>query len=302
MTDSYIWIALLSASTFGMVTVLDKRLASRNMPSLPAFYMGVVISLISYGIIAFLITGIPGNISGSNFFASAISGVCWGGALAMMFWGYKLEEASRASAIIHTFPVFVAVLAVIFLGETLIITQWVAILIVVAGAFTISVWGSEGGQIIRVNRALPILLGASLFTALAMLSGKYALEELPVWFVYSIRNFGMGLVFLFLWRPGSFRVLFGALRNWQTFLLLFLAEFSLAPLAVLLNVTAISLGPVSLVSTITGTRPIFVFIFGTLLSTSRFKLLEEPLDSKTLTVKFVSIAMIVIGIGVLTLS
>ena len=112
----------------------------------------------------------------------------------------------------------------------------------------------------------------------------------------------MGLVFLFLWRPGSFRVLFGALRNWQTFLLLFLAEFSLAPLAVLLNVTAISLGPVSLVSTITGTRPIFVFIFGTLLSTSRFKLLEEPLDSKTLTVKFVSIAMIVIGIGVLTLS
>ncbi|GIT13368.1 MAG: hypothetical protein CM1200mP35_01880 [Chloroflexota bacterium] len=93
-------------------------------------------------------------------------------------------------------------------------------------------------------------LGASLFTALAMLFGKYALEELPVWFVYSIRNFGMGLVFVFLWRPGSFRILFRALRSWQTFLILFLAEFSLAPLAVLMNVTAISLGPVSLVSTI----------------------------------------------------
>ena len=285
-----------------MVTVLDKRLASRNMPSLPAFYMGVVISLISYGTIAFVMTGIPENINLFNFIASGISGICWGVALAMMFWGYKLEEASRASAIIHTFPVFVAVLAVWFLGETLIIRQWIAILIVVAGAFTISFWGSHGGQIVRLNKALPILLGASLFTALAMLSGKYALEELPVWFVYSIRNFGMGLVFVFLWRPGSFRVLFRALRNWQTFLLLFLAEFSLAPLAVLMNVTAISLGPVSLVSTITGTRPIFVFIFGTFLSTSRIRLLEEPLDPKTLMVKLISIAMIVVGIGVLTLS
>ncbi|GIT13369.1 MAG: hypothetical protein CM1200mP35_01890 [Chloroflexota bacterium] len=65
MTESYIWVALLSASTFGMVTVLDKRLASHNMPSLPAFYMGVVISLISYGTIAFVMTGIPENI---NFF------------------------------------------------------------------------------------------------------------------------------------------------------------------------------------------------------------------------------------------
>ena len=179
-----------------MVTVLDKRLASRNMPSLPAFYMGVVISLISYGTIAFVMTGIPENINLFNFIASGISGICWGVALAMMFWGYKLEEASRASAIIHTFPVFVAVLAVWFLGETLIIRQWIAILIVVAGAFTISFWGSHGGQIVRLNKALPILLGASLFTALAMLSGKYALEELPVWFVYSVRNFGMGLVFV----------------------------------------------------------------------------------------------------------
>ena len=127
-----------------MVTVLDKRLASHNMPSLPAFYMGVVISLISYGTIAFVMTGIPENINLFNFMASGVSGVCWGGALAMMFWGYKLEEASRASAIIHTFPVFVAVLAVLFLGETLIIREWIAILIVVAGAFTISVWGSPG--------------------------------------------------------------------------------------------------------------------------------------------------------------
>ncbi len=219
----------------------------------------------------------------------------------MMFWGYKLEEASRASAIIHTFPVFVAVLAVVFLGETLVAGQWAAIVVVVAGAFTISTWGSGGGRIIRLNRAFPILIGASLFTALGLLTGKYALEELPVWFVYATRNYGMAVTFAFLWRPGAFRELFGALGSWRTVLLLFLAEFSLGPLAIMLNVAAINLGPVSLVSTITATRPLFVFIFGTLLSTSAFPLLDEPLDRRTLAVKLVAIVMVVGGIAMLTL-
>ena len=301
MTSSYVWVALLSAGIFGMVTVLDKRLASYDMPSLPAFYMGVIISLLSYATISLVLTGLPENAHIGRLIAAAISGLCWGGALGMMFWGYKLEEASRASAIIHTFPVFVAVLAVVFLGETLVAGQWAAIVVVVAGAFTISTWGSGGGRIIRLNRAFPILIGASLFTALGLLTGKYALEELPVWFVYATRNYGMAVTFAFLWRPGAFRELFGALGSWRTVLLLFLAEFSLGPLAIMLNVAAINLGPVSLVSTITATRPLFVFIFGTLLSTSAFPLLDEPLDRRTLAVKLVAIVMVVGGIAMLTL-
>ena len=84
-------------------------------------------------------------------------------------------------------------------------------------------------------------------------------------------------------------------------LLLLLAEFSLAPLAVMLNVVAINLGPVSLVSTLTATRPLFVFIYGTLLSTSALPLLEEPLERSTLAVKLGAIMMIVGGIAALTL-
>ena len=301
MTASYIWVALLSASIFGLVTVLDKRLASYNMPSLPAFYMGVILSLISYATISLAQTGIPENAPFDRLIAAGASGLCWGGALAMMFWGYKLEEASRASAIIHTFPVFVAVLAVVFLGEDLVAGQWIAIMLVVAGAFTISVSGSRSGTIFRLNRAFPILIGASFFTALGLFTGKYALEELPVWFVFSLRSYGMAVIFVSLWRPGAFGQLLVALRSWRTLLLLFLAEFSLAPLAVMLNVTAINLGPVSLVSTITATRPLFVFIYGTLLSTPTFPLLEEPLAPRTLAVKLVAIVMIVGGIAALTL-
>ena len=300
MSSLFIWVALLSAATLGMVTVLDKRLASKDMPSLAAFYMGTLISLFGYATVALAISGIPDNISMDRLMAAIASGLFWGGALAMMFLGYKFEEASRASAIIHTFPVFVAVLAVAVLGETLIAGQWIAIISVVAGAFIISLRPTDGGGIVRLTRAFPILIGASLFTALALLTGKYALEELPVWFVDSLRSYGMVVVFVFLWRPGAFGELFRAVRNWRTFLLLFLAEFSLAPLAVLLNVAAISLGPVSLVATLTATRPIFVFVYGTILSMPALKLLDEPLDRTTLAVKLVAIIMVVGGIVALT--
>ena len=192
-------------------------------------------------------------------------------------------------------------MGVAFLGETLSVGQWASILAVVAGAFTISMWGARGGFGIRLNRALPILLGASGFTALGMVSGKYALEELPVWLVFSMRNYGMGIVLGALWRPGAWGQLATALRDWRTFLLLFLAEFALAPLAVWFNVAAISLGPVSMVATITATRPLFVFLYGTLLSTKAFPLLEEPLEARVLAVKLGATAMVVGGIAGLNL-
>ena len=271
------------------------------MPSLPAFYAGVSVSLLAYGTIALVVTGIPSDVSIKALAYGAVSGLCWGGALAMMFWGYKLEEVSRCSAIIHTFPVFVAVMGVAFLGETLSVGQWAGIFTVVGGAFLISIWGSRGGIVIRFNRALPILICASILTALGLVLGKQALAELPVWLVFSMRNYGMGLVFLTLWKPGAWGELFRSMRDWRTALLLLLAEFALAPFAVWLNVAAISLGPVSLVSTATATRPLFVFGFSTLLSTRLLPMLEEPLELKTLSVKFVAVGMVLGGIVMLTL-
>ena len=301
MAHLYVWIALLSTTIFGLVTVLDKRLIDRHMPSLSAFYVSVGTGLVLYALAVLALTGIPQGASWDRLAAAGAAGLCWGGALGMMFLGYKYEEASRASAIIHTFPVFVALLAVTLLGETLVGGQWAAILVVVAGAFAISLRGSDGGMPVRLNRAFPILVGASMFTALAHLTNKYALEELSVWFVYAVRNLGMGGIFLCLWRPGTLGALAQALRQKETLALLLLAEYLMAPAAILLNVTATNLGPVSLVSTLTAARPLFVFIYGTILSVPALRLLDEPLDRNTLGIKLVSVAAIIGGVAVLTL-
>ncbi|MYC30119.1 MAG: DMT family transporter [Chloroflexi bacterium] len=301
MSLLYLWVSLASAGIMGFVTVLDKRLTSYNMPNLPSLYAGMSVCLVAHGTLGLALAGIPTDASMSAIAFAVASGLCWGGALAMMFWGYTMEEASRSSAIIHTFPVFVAFMGVFLLGETLSIGQWAGIMVVVGGAFLVSIWGSRGGIAPRLNWALPILIGASIFTALAIVLGKQALDELPVLLVYSVRNYGMGLVFLCLWKPGAWGDFFMAMRDRQTLFLLFGAEFTLAPLGVWLNVLAINLGPVSLVATATATRPLSVFLFSTLCSTRWVPILDEPLQWRTLSVKFLAVGMVVLGIVMLTL-
>jgi len=292
-------LALLSSAIFGFVTVSDKRLISVNMPDLSSFYLIVVISLLGHTGLAIGVFGIPDQLPLGHLLLAGIAGLFWGAALWTMFIGYRFEEASRASAVIHTFPVFVAILAIPILGERLSITQWAAILIVVSGAFSIS-FRSSGQNLLTLNKAFPILVLASIFTALAHISGKYALEEIEVEFVYAVRNFFMAAFLVTFCRPKDAVTLIRALKNPQTLALVVIGEVILAPIGIFLNVAASNLGAISIVSTVTASRPFFVFLYGSILSVAPFRLLNESIDIRTLATKTVSIALIMSGIALLS--
>ena len=294
-----IWLALLSAAIFGLVTVSDKRLISVNMPNISSFYMIIVFSLYGHTVLAIGVFGIPELLSAWHILLAGVAGLFWGASLWAMFIGYKFEEASRASAVIHTFPVFVALLAMPFLGEMLSTIQWLAILIVVIGAISIS-FRKVNGNFYTLNKAFPILVSASIFTALAHISGKYALATIEVEFVYAIRNFCMATFLAIFCRPKDALTAFKALKNPQTFMLVVLGEIILAPIGIFLNVTASNLGAISIVSTVTASRPFFVFLYGSFLSIAPFRLLDESVDIRTLSTKAVSISLIIGGIALLS--
>jgi len=106
----WISLALFSAALFGVITTLEKRLIDHHLPNLGVYYASIAYSLLIPAAIVFFATGgVPDEATNLNMGWAALSGGTWGVGLAMVFWGYKLEEASRASAIVHTFPVFVAI-------------------------------------------------------------------------------------------------------------------------------------------------------------------------------------------------
>ena len=164
---------------------------------------------------------------------AGLSGLAWGGAMVLMFWGYRMQEVSRASAVVFAFPVFVAIMATLFLDETVLPIQWAAIVLVVAGAILISLNGGTGVKASKMAQAFPILIGASLLTALGHITGKYALQEISVWTVASFRFFGMAVVLAFFWRPYTITHLRDAMRSKEALVLLLVAEVILVPVAIL---------------------------------------------------------------------
>lgn len=298
----WILLALFSAALFGLVNALEKRLIDHHLPNLGVYYASIAISLLIPAVIVFLATGVPEETSARNLVMATLAGAAWGVGLAMVFWGFKMEEASRASAVVHTSPVFVAVAAVFWLDETLIPGQWAAIVVIVLGAILVSFRRSAGRGFPRFSRAFPILICASLLTASSHLFAKSALEDdLTVWMTFSIRAASMAVAFAFLAKPSAFLELLPVLRNWRTLALLLIADFILAPVAAISLTWATSLGAVSLVATLAATRPLWVFFVSSLFSMERIKLLNEPLERETLALKVAALAMIVGGIAALSL-
>ena len=294
-------LGLLGAATFAVVSVLDKRLISVSLPSLSSYYLWTGTGRFLWGALLPVFVGFGINDYGWHLAAAIFAGIVWGGALAFMAWGFRLEEASRVTAVTHSFPVFSALLAVVFLDETLGGLQWGAIVAVVAGAILISVRRSASEGLPRLNRAFPVILASSLCYGLSFFAAKFAVEEVSVWTLFSIRQLGMALVFLILGRK-AWREVPLVLRNRSTLGLMLVTEFFLAHIALIFTLLAIEGGPVSVVSTLAGTRPLFVFLYTILLSASWWRFVDEPLERNVLALKLGSIAMIVGGVALLQIA
>ena len=213
-----------------------------------------------------------------------------------LFQALKQEEVSRAVAIYHIFPVFVAIFAVVFLDESLNLGLWLSIMVVVIGAILISLHSLSKSALVSAYHALPLLLMASFMTALGHFASKVALDDLPVNSVYVFRNLGMGTLLMLFARPSTLKESLSVFKDRTTVILLFIVLAILVPTSVILTLLAISLGQVSLVATLIATRPFFVFIYSVILSVHPIRLLNEPLRKETLTLKLISIVLIVGGI------
>ena len=298
----WILVALVSASTLAVVNLTDKRLLDRHLPNLSTLYAWVAFGLVVYILGAMAIFGIPNDTSLAYIVAAIASGLALGIGYALLFVGLKVGEASRAVAIAQIYPIFVAMLAVLLLGERLSLMQWASIVLVVLGTMSISLpYFPRGLEGLKPSRGVPVLIASGLFLGVGFFTAKLALQEssFPTVFIY--QQFGTLLAFMPFCRPAVFRQLLGTMKNPKTVGLLVVGEGILPLVVVAGALQATNLGPVSLVSAFLATTPLFVFVLATLLSHARWQLMEEAISRRALTFKFASIAMIIIGVSALGL-
>ena len=300
---TWVTAVLISTSLFALVTVLDKRLTTNLFPSASSFNVafGVMQAIIAVVYFSAVVPTV-GFDGGSGIPWAISSGLLWALGLFLFFHGLRLEEFSRAVPLQQVGPVFASVAAVLFLDEMLSAMQWGAVLMVVLGAMLVSARPEQGIFRLARGRAFFILLGGSFSLGMAFVTSEQATREMNIWAIQAIRAATMSMgIFLLAARPQTVRQFLHATWNVRTLTTLVLAEGIMAPLAALMFILAISLGPVSSVSAVSASRPIFALALGAALSTRYWNVLNEPIDHRTLGFKAVAVAMIVSGVGVLSL-
>ena len=297
---TWVTAAIFTAAIMGVVAILDSHLISKRMPSLRAFLVPLGLMHVGFALIILALYPLPEGVGALPLAVAFASGIIRSGGILLMLQAMRSEEVSRIIPVVHTFPIFVAILAVPLLGEALGYLEWLSILMVVAGAVLISVQRDVGGKGARIPKSFALLFGCSLLVGIASVATKYALNYISFWNMFSINAICISTVFfLFSVRSRTLKELINMRQRNQALALLTFNE-CLALVGILLGFWAMERGPVSLVSTILSVRPLFVFIYALALSRVFPAVLEERLSRGVAVIKIISIALIVGGVTLLT--
>jgi drug/metabolite transporter (DMT)-like permease len=304
LTGDAAWVipAIISPAIYAAVSIGDKLLLSRAGLPVRSMYLFVGVTQLFIAAVILAVHGVP-DASASTIFAAYGGGFLWGLALYGMFTGIQREEISRVTPVWQSSPIFAGILAVVFLGESVSWAGWLAILLVVGGAASISVRRGALGAGYVLSPVFWILIASAALVGGAQLLLKVSSEELDVWHNMAFRGIGLycalGLQFT---RPRHFRNLYLFVARRRAGLGLLATEGAGPFAGNLFLLLAIQNGPVSLVSALLGTRPIFV-LAGTLLLALAVKgALDDKLARSDIVVKSASTAAIVAGIFIISLT
>ena len=281
---------------------MDSHLLSRRLPSLRAFLLPASLVFLSIGLILLYLFPLPEGVALSVVLLALSIGLMRGVAVGIMLYHLKQQEVSRVIPIIYSYPVLVAIIAVPLLGEALSYLEWLAIIIVVSGAIMVSAERNTAGNKSWLRRTTFYLTVAGVCFASADVTTKYVLGYISFWNAYALTAVSISSAFfIFSMRLQTIRELRDMKQRKLTLTMLVLNEI-IAPMAIILSYWAMQRGPVSLVSTIVGSRPVFVAIYTIILSRILPGFLMKIPSMKVFMLRLVATLMIFGGISIIYLT
>ncbi|MDT1064089.1 EamA family transporter [Paracoccus sp. CPCC 101403] len=136
-----VW-ALLSAG-FAALTAIFAKVGVENVNSDFATFVRTIVILLAAGLMVH-VTGNwqePASVSARSWVFLVLSGLATGASWICYFRALKLGDAARVAPIDKLSVVFVAVFAVLFLGERLSLLNWLGVVMIALGAVLIAYRG-----------------------------------------------------------------------------------------------------------------------------------------------------------------
>jgi len=254
MMPQTLHLLALGGAFFSALATIYIRQGLRASDPYAGFFVNVVVGTVSLWI-AVIATGGLGHVSprGALFFMCAGLIGTVGGRL-LRFVAIEKVGASIAAALINLNPFVSSALAIALLGEFITVPIVIGTVVIVAGTTLLSLGGKRLG--FRLGQLSLPLLSAVCFGVVAVLR-KLGLSDTSA-VVGSAINVTTALVAYtaFLLASGRPEIMVCRGRSLAYFAVAGLAE----NLGVFMNVVALSMGRVSVVTPLYGTAPIFVLV------------------------------------------
>jgi drug/metabolite transporter (DMT)-like permease len=274
---AWVLLSVVSVLGFTVMTVIQKRVLDRYVKG-PATFNAVA-SMMQFAMAVVLLAIAPVE----DWFSWGVLLMVVAGTFQALQWLLHLyalsreTEITRIIPIMDSFPLIVLIISVVLLGEVLTPIKWFAVLMIVCGVILASLSQAIPGDRIRFNRSMAAIFGAMLGMALLTVCFKLASEDLTATQMAGLAWLFAAPTHLIAARVAHARAEVGrVLRSrgavgWIGFTQLIML------VALLSGLTAIAIGPLSLVTAVMGTRPIVLLLWFMVTGFSIRKLLRrEP--------------------------
>ncbi|MGD0424677.1 MAG: DMT family transporter [Candidatus Bathyarchaeia archaeon] len=294
MFEVWFLYSLVSAVLLGFTTIVDKLMLEKRLSSFSYFVSFAPPALVfSICVLLFFPTNVFSAPYGFAFVAGLVSAVGY----FLYVLSIRKEEASRIAALTSLAPAFVAVLAVFIVNEIFPAYSYMGMILMILGSVLISYKDNHVKKTIPLSLML-ILIATNFAYGLDQTLSKISLDQISFWSFLMIFMFGRFLVaFPGLSIPSVRRKFISEVRELGRNFALTLASGSILwSLGIIFFFYAASLGPITLVSTISLISPLFTLFFAIFITKYLPKVLKEEIDRRTVTLKLVAIVLVIIGI------
>lgn len=299
----WFFIALAGPALWSITNHLDKFLLSRYFKGGGAGSLVIFSSLIGFFVMPFIYFFNPHVLTISPINASLImlSSVFLVSYIIPYFYALIKDEASIVVPLFQLVPVINYILGFIFLGEVLTIKQVIASLLIVGGGIAIALEITKKKVRIKKEVFFLMLLSSFLF-ALGQLVFKYIGLQETFWVTSFWGYLGYGIIGVLIfsfYKPYRKQFLHVITENKLSILSTNGLNETINVLAQSTTNFATLLAPLALVNVVSGFQPLFVFLYGIVITLFFPKLGKESLLKKHLLQKIIAIIVMLIGTYIL---
>lgn len=311
-------MALLVPVTLGVVNVIDKLVVEKFSPSIFFYAFWIGIMEIPVGCVLLLIV----SWDGANWSAIAggmVLGIVRSGSLIMLLTALRHGQLARVAPVYYLYPIMVAPMSGIFLGDTLEPIIWGAILLSVVGAGLVTWQGGDGAMVSGQGGAVAVLyrvrgyfsqpkaqgfaLIAAFLFASSSIVASWVLDNEPFWDVFAASRIGLGIGAggAALCTANVRRHALGMVRVPSYMALVVLSEITVTG-AIMLNLRALDLGPASEVTALGALQPGVILAYSVVLFALWPRIFSEWVTTKSIVTQILGIVGISVAVALIALA